>query len=361
MKRTIFLLGICSLHGLGFAQATFYQMGFQNAQVTDVTPDGRYAAGFAGSANFRWEIGVGFTNIGGSHSAGSTFISDDGSRIGGEALDGASKRHAGYYDFSSSTWNLAAQPAGFSAVGVGNTLSGMFGMDGSGTKLAMGAYDAGLKLKPVRYDTGTSNFDNFPTLSTSNARPNDLSADGSTLVGWDSNPSTRQAAVWRNGQEVFVESVASEIQGVNSNGTQFFGFKGNIPVVWNSSFVATNMQILSGFDRGGVAFGTDDGTMQVGYLQLGTSTATRRGVIWINGQAQLLSAYATSMGANLNGFIPLSGMRITNDGSTIVGFGQTSTNQVDSFAIKVVPEPGSLIALAAGLGTVVAKRKKLRA
>jgi len=186
-----------------------------------------------------------------------------------------------------------------------------------------------------------------------------MSADGSTMAGWDSNPSTRQAAVWKNGVEVFVETSLSEIQGVNSNGSQYFGYKGNSPVVWNSSFNATVMPLLAGFDRGGVAFGTDDGVAQVGYMQNGTNTGTRRGVIWINGLPQLLSTYAESMGATLNGFIPLTGMRITNNGHTIVGFGQTSTNQVDSFAIQIVPEPASVTSLVgAGFAFVLLRRKK---
>lgn len=343
-------------------QATFYRLGIQNSQVTDCTPDGKYAAAFVGANYVRWEIGVGSQTIAGSHSGGSAYISDNGQRIGGEALDGSAKRHAGYYDMSTASWNLAPQPAGYTTVGLGSTLSTMYGMDGTGTKLAVASYDAGLKYKPIKYDTNTWGYSTNPTLSTSHARPNDMSADGSTMAGWDSNPSTRQAAVWKNGVEVFVETGLSEIQGVNSNGSEYYGYKGNSPVVWNSTFSATVMPLLAGFDRGGVAFGTDDGVAQVGYMQNGTNTGTRRGVIWINGLPQLLSTYAESMGATLNGFIPLAGMRITNNGHTIVGFGQTSTNQIDSFAIQIVPEPASISSMVgAGFAFVLLRRKKKQA
>lgn len=357
VKNLILVITIVGASPLALGQATFSSLAISNSFATDLTPDGKYAAVYAGSSYYRWEIGVSATNIGGSHSAGNAYISDDGSRIGGEALDTASKRSAAYYDFGNPGWVLTPQPNGYSTTGLGSNLSGMWGMDSTGTKLGVAAYDTGLKLKPTTYDTVTQTHVTNATLGTSNARPNDLSADGTTLVGWDSNPNTRQAAVWKNGQEVFVDASASEIQATNSDGSLYFGFRGNSATVWDASFNVTTMSLLSGFDRGAVASGTDDGSLLVGYMQNGTNTGTRRGVIWINGTPQLISTYATSAGANLQGFTPITGLRITPNGNTIVGWGTNATGQINSFALNVVPEPASMVVLAVAMTGLVARRR----
>ena len=220
MKRILFVgLGLCAF-GSAFADWTFHRIDLDNAYATDLTPDGKYAAVQAGTNVYRWSEALGLEGIGGSISGGQAYISADGQRIAAESLDGAGKRHASYYDFGAGTWTVMPQPAGFSTTGSGSNLSTMWGMDDSGNYLATAVYNTGLKYRPVVYDIANGTYSYSSTMAegttTAHARPNNLSGDGLTMVGWDSSSSTRRAAVWRSGAEIYYDGDApSEINATN--------------------------------------------------------------------------------------------------------------------------------------------------
>jgi hypothetical protein len=338
------------------AQWSYYALNDGGTLITDLTPNGQYAAGFAGSNYFRWSVGGGLEVFAGSHSAGNAYISADGRYIGGEALI-AGNRYAGRLDTTTSTWTLMSHPAGWGHIGV--NYSGMFGMDDTGNVLAAAVYDAGNRYKPVSYDMTTMSHGFNPTQgATFHARPNDMSGDGMTIVGWD-QVSGRNASAWRGGVQVYFDSgVPGEIFGTTTNGTKHFGIRSNMPTVWNNSFVPTTLALPSGFTTGAAVSGTDDGSLMVGYAQVGNTISTRRAVIWVNNSPQLLSNWAAANGMTFSSTLVATAVDITPDGRTIGGWRLDGT-QKGFIMQNAVPEPTTLTAVVvAGIGILSRRRRK---
>ena len=336
------------------ADWTYYPLAESSSLITDVTPSGSYAAGFQGSNYFRWSVGGGFELVtGGSHSAGNAYISADGQYIAGEALNGSSQRFGARYSFASTSWTLAPQPPGYGNLGA--NFSSMWGMDDSGDVVALAAYDAGARYKPVSYAYSTNTHGlNTTQGATYHARPNDMSGDGLTMVGWD-QVSGRNAAAWRGGVEVYFDAgVPGEIYGTTTDGSLHFGFRNNLHVWWDGDFVPTTLALPGGFDRGGIASGTDDGSMMVGYAQVGSSATSRRAVIWINDTPQLLSDWAAAHGMTFPN-ITASCVDISPDGSTIAGWRLDGSQK--GFIMQI-PEPGTLATFGMGIAALMVRSRR---
>jgi len=353
LRTALLSLGIAAF-GAASAQWTYYALTESGSFLTDVTPDGQYSAGFMGSSYFRWSVAGGVQAVGGSNSGGNAYISADGQYIAGEALDGSANRYGAQYSFASATWTLMGHPVGWGHVGV--NYSTMWGMDDSGDLLAAAVYDAGSRYKPVSYQVSTGTFGmNASQGATFHARPNDMSGDGSTIVGWD-QVSGRNASAWRGGVQVYFDSgVAGEIAGTNSNGTLHFGFRSNLPVWWDNNFAPTTLALPSGFNRGAVASGTDDGSLMVGYAQIGTSTTSRRPVVWVNSVPQLLSDWAASNGMTFGSTLVGTLTDISPDGRTLLGW-RLDGSQKGFVMQNAVPEPTTWLALGAGVAFLLRRR-----
>ena len=353
-SRLLVLFLVVGVASSAFADWTYYPLAESSSLITDLTPSGSYAAGFQGSNYFRWSVGGGFELVtGGSHSGGNAYISADGQYIAGEALDGSGNRFGARYSFTSTSWTLAPHPDGYGHLGV--NYSSMWGMDDSGDVVALAAYDSNTRYKPVSYTYSTNMLGlNATQGATYHARPNDMSGDGTTIVGWD-QVSGRNAAAWRDGIEVYFDAgVPGEIYGTNTDGSLHFGFRNNLPAWWDNDFVPTTLGLPAGFDRGGVASGTDDGSMMVGYAQVGTSTTTRRAVIWIDETPQLLSDWAAAHGMTFPDVIA-SGIDITPDGGTIAGWRLDGSQK--GFIMQI-PEPGTLIAFGMVFATLAVSNRR---
>lgn len=367
MKRTLLLALAISVSSIASAQWTFYGLatGADNAFVTDITANGQYAAGSSGLNAFRWTPSGGMQIIpGASMQNGNVHISDDGQRLSGVAFGGDGKRRASYYDMSVGTWNTLEQPDGYTMTGLDSNLNSAWGMSGSGNLIAAAAYDANSRYKPVVYDIANGTHTILPSQAalntTSHARPNGISGDGSTIVGWDSSTSTRRAAVWKNGTQVLFDAAAAgEANGVSTNGNFVFGFRTNLPTIWDAALAPTTLALPSGFNRGAAASGTDDGRMVVGYAQVGITVSTRRAVIWIDGAPLLLSDWALANGMSLGTYTLTTGLHIAPDGSAISGWGSgEGSTQAGFIMANPVPEPATIGALILGLGALARRRRK---
>ncbi len=143
----------------------------------------------------------------------------------------------------------------------------------------------------------------------------DVSADGSTIVGWRESGSGREAFLW---------TASGEMVGLGDLGGGEFLSEG-----WG----------ISG-----------DGATIVGRA---TTVSGAEAFIWdaTNKMRSLQEVLATDFGLDLAGWQLLAATDITPDGSTIVGYGTNPAGQREAW-LASLPEPSAILLLATGLAAL---------
>jgi uncharacterized membrane protein len=208
------------------------------------------------------------------------------------------------------------------------------------------------------------------------SRANGANFDGSVVVGWVEEPTARnwQAAVWVNGvrkllttNDAFCSAEAVTPDGTIVVGNSYDSING-VPDAaiwrWNgSSWDEQQLGVLPGTDPifGGNSVASDisgDGSIVVGWNQFDFFGGT--GFIW-TADLGLMSAtdWLASLGivtdpdfavANLTG--------VSQDGSTVVGYGyDVNSGEYSSFYVTI-PEPTSALAACLLAGSAALMRRR---
>jgi uncharacterized membrane protein len=300
LRRTLAVVALGLVAPLcALAQAiTLVEVG--KIRGTGMSEDGRNVVGYKGATSrvVRWTEGSGMLDLGRNTFAktgggsGDPAISRDGQAIAATIIDDTrTTRIQGRWTVAGGWQQLGPLPA--DAALIDSEVSTAWGMSDDG-KVVTGFYwtAAGLaKGSTWREDLGVTGFD-APGVS---ARIDDANQDGSVLVGWEENATTRQrqAAVWTNGVRTFLDGPdgAGQADSVNANGTVIVG-QGydsasgrSVAVIWRWTgrrWLRTALGVLKGTSSGySYATGvSDDGRIVVGFNRAKFSVFETEAFIW---------------------------------------------------------------------------------
>jgi uncharacterized membrane protein len=284
---------------LAFGQAiSLVEVG--TIRATGMSEDGRNVVGYRGFTNrvVRWTEGGGTLDLGRNTfgktggGSGDPAISRDGQAISATIMDDTrTTRIQGRWTLAGGWQQLVPLPA--DAAVIDSEVSTAFGMSGDG-QVVTGFYwtAAGLaRASTWREGQGVSGFDS-PGVS---ARIDGANQDGSVLVGWEENATTRQRqpAVWVNGVRTFLDGPEGfgEASSVNAEGTVIVG-QGydrasgrSMAVIWRWNgrrWVRSTLGVLKGTSSGySYATGvSDDGRIVVGFNRAKFSVFETEAFIW---------------------------------------------------------------------------------
>jgi uncharacterized membrane protein len=181
--------------------------------ASSITADGSTVVGNYGRGGpvFKWTAKTGVEILDDSPSSGEqTFISPDGRYIASNLIT-PNNENLGTYRWDDESGWTPITPAGY--CGVDSNYAWGVTNDGSVYGLA---YRSCNEFRPFRWrsDTGTTLFPTSSTLQDgrpANGRMNQISADGSVMVGWEENDGgERHGVVWVNGVPSKIENEDGE-------------------------------------------------------------------------------------------------------------------------------------------------------
>src|SRR5262249_11592173 len=201
-------------------------------------------------------------------------ISADGSTIVGDTRDENGYVTAGVWLGGTDWYSLGATEG---AVVIDGNLSHGYAASGDGS-IVVGLCWASTpgQAHACRWDAKTGMGD-LGRLYGRSSRANAISADGSTIVGWDAHTTGYwMGAVWQNGKERLLdaEGFVGEARAVNSNGTIIVGTgypnSDGDAYLWSAEAGFTDLGKLPGFNARAYAHAvSDDGTVVVGHSGFG--------------------------------------------------------------------------------------------
>lgn len=296
-----------------------------NSNAVGVNTDGSVVVGYSHTRGFRWTEAEGLVNI--SDLGGGVLLdfprdlSDDGSTIVGRIDTGSGYAYArvaggGVTELIESSHPSATSMAVDAISGDGSTVVGQLGTGSDPT------IDPYRMFRWTAEDGMVASEDLPGSLFATGA--NDVSADGSVVVGAGWNGSSTRPLVWREGEAVEL----------------LIGPTGFPPI--------------------GSAFGVSaDGSVIVGNAGFAGSAALRA-FVWdeSNGMRQLETVLA-ALGVDTTGWELNHAVSVSADGRTIAGYGRNPNGDREAW-IAIIPEPGTGLLVGAGLVGLAGRRRRPR-
>jgi uncharacterized membrane protein len=206
------------------------------------------------------------------------------------------------------------------------------------------------------------------------SRADGVSNDGSLIGGYqDREDGYRSGSVWVNGVQVLLENSngepLGEVHAVSADGNWAVGgggwYLGGAAYRWNpgtglealdNPFAAEGLEMFATAvsDDGSVIVGVARDPMPWGALDQGWVWTPSTGTMRMNDYLNAIGVSTTDILSNPLGISP--------DGRTIVGYGYDAnfTTSIGWQVSGAVPEPGTMIALGAGVMALAARRRRKR-
>lgn len=353
---TMLALGADASAGAATAQPQakapiFKAIGPVDSNVLSMSSDGTIAVGdfiFGGGA-FEWVRGQGTTLLG--DAGGQISVSRDGTAI---VADVPRQGHLTAAIWRGGTkWKSLGGYAG--SQGCPDLSDAYAVSDGGKTVVGLG-WD-GCKASAFRW-TKQTGMVSLGSLDGQASRANDISADGSVIVGWDDSPvGERRGAIWVNGSERLLSpsgTFVGSAEAVSSNGRVVVGGNAGKGLYrrqayrWTANKGVTLLGRFRGTGTGplGIASAlgvTDDGRVIVGF----SGGRLRSAFVWTKALGMVkLEDYLKSLGVTgFRGWRLDTATAISGDGTTIAGWGYRPDGHVQSWIIKNLPPfPGQAAA-----------------
>lgn len=325
MKRNrlmVVTVMIAMLVTVGVDAQVFVDLGLDSI-VFGMSDDGQVVVGTIGlgGAAFRWTQATGRIEL---PDGSQPYVSGDGTVIAGTIVDSGVKVAAIWVDGSG--WQpLDPMPGGAPC---GNLQSSAWAVSGDGSAIVGLAWLGCADAHAFRWDSVNGMVD-LGSLGGNNSRANGISSDGSTVVGWDEDPTSGfwRGSRWVIGAESLLDPVDSvgDAWGANSDGRiivgAFSGSSTDNAYRWTEAGGIQTIGVLPGTNYRGYAMDlSEDGNLIIGYCGVGFD---RRGFAWTpDGGMGYLKDYLTNLGVTgLDGWFLDTPMAVSADKRFISGWG----------------------------------------
>ncbi len=306
--------------------------GFANFALA---ADGNTMAANLGGAIYRWTSAGGFVGLGGGDPFSSSIgISADGGYIAASRLNADGTMGPQRWD-SQAGWIELGHPSDGCAISEGSesTWGSAYGVSAGGGVVVGLAWTCDYHAEAFAWtpSAGMVSLGRPPNRS---SRASNVSADGSTIVGFSEDPTGgfRRAASWKNGVLTLIagQHTPGEAWAVTSDGSQIVGQASTHKWLFGAAFDYTN---AGGRDMLGTLFGkhrdssyangiSDDGTI-IGWSGASFSGVQRafiENAHWADPGMHSLKKVLEARGAKVPSGIVLNDvLGISADGSTVVG------------------------------------------
>lgn len=352
--------------------------------ASDVSADGSVVVGNTdlNYETFRWTSATGIVPLGRATvpvittGAGVPEVSADGTRISATIIDDTNTMGTPGLWTLGLGWQQLMPPGPADAEPLDLYHGSSWGISGDGNSV-VGLYwrsQPGGLAHAMKWTSPTGAADLGSGGESS--RANGANYDGSVVVGWDEEPTARnwQAAVWVNGVRAILTTndAFCSAEAVTPNGTTIVGNSydtvSGVPdaAIWRWNGTGWDEQqlgVLPGTDPifGGNSVASDvsgDGSIVVGWNQFDFFGGT--GFIWTQ-DLGLMSAtdWLTASGVALDPDFAVANLTgVSQDGSTVVGYGYDVNSGEYSSFIVTVPEPASALAALALCGAGIFSRRR---
>ncbi len=301
------------------------------------TPDGDTVVGTSTSTGqaFLWTASGGVELIGGLEGSG---ITDDGQTVVGTIDDGGLQTAARWNRVDGWT-SLGLVPGGASCDAF---LSSAWGVDGDGSAIVGLGWVPGCRAHAIAWEESTGWVDLGSTVADRSSRANNVSADGTVIVGWqDASDGFRQGAIWVDGVQTLLVDASSipvgEAQAATPDGSVVVGGSTATSDAyrWIGGSAVESIGGLAGFNwRSSATDVSDDGSVIVGWSGFG---GDRAAFIWIEGAGlQRLDDYLAAEGiTGAEGWTLATATGVSADGRVIVGWGFDPSFAIRGFRVDL--------------------------
>jgi len=341
--KTVFLLAVL-IGGLSHGQLYIIAPEFINPN--DVSNNGVVTVSST-TGNYMWTEENGLVTINtisnGYLNAGNAKVSNDGTKIAATVTNpDTNLNEVGLYDVATGTWTYLGGIGGESDGGIASA----WGISGdASTIVGLGWVNAGT-AHAIKGTASGGMVDMGSTVSDRSSRANDVSFDGSVIVGWqDGESGFRQGAVWDidGNQTLLFDNdgfEVSEAGAVSDNGVWVVG-GGLVFDAWKWS-EDTGIQSIPHpdagmFFRGSSTAVNEDGSIVLGYYRAWPGPPMfGEGFIWTEATGRItLNDYVDGLGVDRMGISLNLPLGISPDGTMIVGNGVDANNTVVAFMVKL--------------------------
>jgi probable HAF family extracellular repeat protein len=190
------------------AQTTLQGLGttVTNLTVTDMSPDGSAVVGVASGGIYVWTTTNPTFTLVSTGSGGDASVCNGGTFVSATRQDpaNANANTAARLDCTTGVWTFLPGLGGQS----GSSVSSAYQINGDGQVVVGLGWVTSNRAHAFRWDpvNGTVDLGTMLGSTQNNSRGESVSADGNTVVGWDSDPNTGvwRAARWDNGVESLI-------------------------------------------------------------------------------------------------------------------------------------------------------------
>ena len=308
------------------------------AGPTSMTADGKTVVGNYGRGGpaFRWTEKTGIVSLGVDSSGEITSISRNGKYISTNAIDAATDTDLGTFRWDAKNGWLKIDGMG----DCGGLSTASFGVANDGAVYGL-SYNSCTDYKGFRWTPGRGiqilpSAGVAPDGSPANGRPTQISADGTTLAGWEElDWGGRVATVWVNGKPSRVTqadgSMLGEAQSVSADGkivsgSTYWGLP-NEGLGWRKRVDRPGIEYYASYspDAAPVDAYTmnKDGSVMAGFAGNPWFSMVRGPYLWTKAMGTIdLDAFLRRQGAAMDQYTSLwSPMAMSDDGTVLAGWG----------------------------------------
>lgn len=360
------LLALVSLCGTALGQATFTRIQSLDehnrwTRVTGISADGTKVVGRSMTDNgnfegFVWSTGLGAEGLGAllHNTSAAEAISGDGN-----VVVGSTGRHS-YQRTEAFKWT---EDQKIESLGIQSSMSTAYGASHDG-RVIVGQYD---EYPEQAFRMDASGMTNLGDLGGGRASARDVSASGTTIVGWsDVNVERTEAFVWtaQTGMKGLgtLGGSASYAWAVSPDGGTVVGssrvdnvFEDGHAFMWNADEGLVDLGAMD--DLFSVAWDVSEGGKVIVGEAFSAPFGPTRAFVWDRQNGMLdLGEYAKNvLKLSIDGWQLQSAKAVSDDGMYIAGDGLSPEGEYAGWVIRV-PTPGTVVVMGAALAMMRRRR-----